>query len=112
MVDTEKNDSLKSKEMYGYINKYWNLPPLGADSTKITTNGMGSGGFMAMQVLVVFSDLFAGAELEMSGSYASLKYLTEKFPRSLEKNIKEDYNYEDYLQIYKKTIKEAKNNDR
>jgi hypothetical protein len=64
------------QDNYGLTDSNWDLPPMGADPSKVTTNGIGSGGFMAMQALVTFSDLFAGAELEESGSFSSLKFLS------------------------------------
>jgi len=45
------------------------LPALGASKTESTVSGISSGGYMAVQLHVIFSDTFQGAGIVAGGPY-------------------------------------------
>lgn len=59
---------------YAAYRELYRLPPLGANSTYTTVSGFASGGFMADQLQVIYSETFHGAGMINSGPFALLHY--------------------------------------
>lgn len=59
------------------VDENFRLPAMGVDPKKVISSGLSNGSSMAMQLLVVHSDIFAGAQLEVGGSFATNKFLNK-----------------------------------
>jgi len=79
------------------------------DSSKITVQGVSGGSYMALQLLVAYSDVFAGAELLLGGSYGSANGLAEIRQKTdpainFDDDIKMNYTMNEYAKMLNYTL--------